>query len=285
VPISSIVITANPVKAWEQYSLTLDRQQILSPRMDYRDLGGDWSASFSIHPDLITRAFASDLLSNGMVRHVEIYNEKGIKDWTGFISKVTLDTGTAVIEADLADMANRIWVRYNPSGTVLRSTTLNNTDSQDRYGIKQRVLVGGKISLGVADDFAQQTLDWVGWPSPGVRSLSIGGRSRGQRSLEIKCLGYWHTLGWRTYEQTASTGETDASTVVSAIITDVGEYIRSTTVDTNTTQVPQEYDTDRYAKSILQNIAQIGDGAYHKWVVGVTGNRDFYYKQAQRPER
>lgn len=284
-PVSSVVITANPVKEWEQFSLTLDRQMISRPQMDYRDLGGDWSASFSVHPDLLTRAFSSDFLANGMMRHVEIYNEKGVKDWTGFITKMTLNTGTAVIEADIADMANRVWVRYNPSGTVLRSTTLDFAGSQDRYGIKQRVLVGGKISLGVADAFAQQVLDWVKWPSPGMRSLSLGRGRTSRKSLDIRCSGYWHTLGWRTYTQTASTGEADASVVVQAIIDDVGEYIRSSTVDTNTTQVPREYDTDRMAKSILQNIAQVGDGAYHKWVIGVSGNRDFYYKQAQRPER
>jgi len=217
VPITSIVIKSSPVLNWEQFSLTLDRSQISRPKAEYQEVGGDFKASFQVSPDLVTRAFASDFLTYGLVRHVELYSEKGIRDWAGFISRVTLDTGSAIVEASIDDMANQVWTRYNPSGSVLRGTTIKDTDSQTRYGIKERVLAGGEISLGVADQFSQQMVDWAGWPSPSVRRLSVGGQAK-QPTLTIQCLGYWHTLFWRIYNQTALTGDTDASTVITNII-------------------------------------------------------------------
>ena len=264
-PIASVVITANPVTAWEQFALTLDRKDIGRPRVEHRDVGGYWSFKCSIHPSFVTRALASDFLSNGIMRHVEVYNDKGEKDWEGFVSRVSMNTGTTKIESDVGNMANRVFVRYNVSGTVSRSTTLNNTDSQGRFGISERVLVGGEISLGVADQHAQQILDWVGWPSPGVRDINLGGKVLDRPQLQIDCLGYWHTLGRRVYNQTDLTTDADASTIVGNIITDV--------------------DSDRSADSIVKSITSLGDGAFHKWVTGFTDDRTFYYRQAARPER
>lgn len=284
-PIASVVITASPVTAWEQYTLTLDRKDIGRPRVEHRDLGGYWSFKFSIHPSFVTRALASDFLSNGLMRHVEVYNEKSEKDWEGFISRVSMNTGTTKIESDVGNMANRVFVRFNVGGTVSRSTTLNNTDSQGRFGIKERVMVGGEISLGVADQHAQQILDWVGWPSPGVRDINLGGQVLDRPQLQIDCLGYWHTLGGRVYNQTAVTTDTDASVIVGAIITDVGEFVRATEISDNTTQVNQEFDSDRTADGILKSVTALGDGAFHRWVAGMKADRVFYYKQAARPER
>lgn len=284
-PIESVVIKANPVTAWEQFTLSLDREQLLQPRTKHRDLGGFWSSSFQIYTDLATRALASDFLANGIMRHVEMYDEKGTLDWEGFVNKVVVNTGTTKIQANREDMANKIFVRYNDAGTVKRSTTITNTDSSGRYGIKERVLVGGEVSLGVADQHAQQVIDWIGWPSPAVREINLGGRVLDRPSLEISCLGYWHTLSDRVYNQTALTTDADLSVVIANIITAVGEFIASTDIDDNTTQIAQEYDADRAGGDIIQSALALGDGAFHRWVGGVGPGRIFYAKQAAKPER
>jgi len=284
-PIASVVITANPVTAWEQFTLTLGRADIEGPRVEHRDVGGYWSFKFAVQSHFATRPLASDFLANGLMRHVEVFNEKGIKDWEGFISSVRMNTGTARIESDLDNMANRAWVRYNSGGSVLRSTTINNADSQARFGIKEQVLVGGQVNLGVADQHAQQIIYWIGWPSPGVREINLGGATLERPQLEITCLGYWHTLGWRTYNQTVLTTDTDASLVVGAVLDDMGQFVRAQDISDNTTQVTQEYDEDRTADSIVKSITALGDGAFHKWVAGFREDRTFYYKQAARPDR
>ena len=283
--IASIVLTANPVTAWEQFALTIDREHLLSPQVEHRDLGGYYSAKFGVHTDRVTRTFAQDFISNGLMREVNIFNDEGGRDWQGFINKIVMDTGTARIEADLSNMTNKAFVRYNDAGTVKRSTTITNTDSSDRFGVKERVLVGGEINLGVADQHAQQIINWQGWPSPTLREINLGGRVKDRPSLTIECLGYWHTLFWRTYNQTASTGDNDLSVVVKAVVDDVADFMRTFAINDNTTQVCQEFDSDRTAADVLRSLVGLGDGAFHRWVSGFEFDRVFYLRQGARPER
>ena len=281
---ASVVISHNPILNWEQFNLSLDRKYIVNPKIKRRDIGGYWSFDFVIHESMIDRAFAGDFLTNGGMRHIEVFNDRGIKDWEGFIYKVIYDTGTAKVELNLNNVANKMWARYNASGTIARSTVIQDTDSQNRIGIKERVIVAGEVSASVADQGVQQYVDWFGFPSPALREIRKG-RKAGRAKLEIRCLGYWHTLGWRVYNQTAVSGDADASTIVTAIINGVGQFVKTKDIETNVTQLEQEFNSDRYASEILTSIASIGDSSYHKWIVGMENDRTFYYRQASKPEK
>ncbi len=284
--IASIEITANPQLAWEQFSMSVPRDNIVKPVMESRDIGGYWKFNFLFHPDVVSRYLAADFLTNGGMRHVEVYNDKGMKDWEGFINKVIYRPDSGVMEMNLGNVFNRQWTRYNDGTTdaPVRSTKFNDTDSQSRIGIKERVIVAGEVSLTVADQHISQLMDWTSFPSPVLREIRIGGRAR-PVELEIQCLGYWHTLNWRVYNQTASSGDQDASVIMDAIIDDVGEFVKNKEISDNVTQLEQEFDNDRYAGEIMRSIAATGDGGFNKWIVGMTDDRTFYYKQAAKPVR
>lgn len=283
--IASVVITANPVLGWESFAMTLDRSQIVAPRLEHRDMGGFYKFNFQIHSDYTDRMLSSDFLVNGAMRHVEVYNEKGMLDWEGYIGKVEERTGTTKSEMDINNVYNKQWCRYNDAGSIVRSTKFNDTVSQARIGIKERVIVGGEVSLGMADQYIEGLMAWTSFPAPTTRQIDFTGAVASSPQLEIWCYGYWHTLFGRTYNQTAVSGDAGASTIVSAIITDTGEFVASTDIRDNTSQLEQEADTDRMAGEIITSICSGGDGGLNKWIAGFGPGREFYYRQARKPVR
>ncbi len=289
-PISTVVISANPVLKWEQFSKTLDRSEITRPVIEHRDMGGYYRFTFGIHPDFTSRTLASDFLINGAMRHVEVYNDKGLLDWEGYIGKVEERTGTTRSEMDLNNVFNRQWVRYNDAGAIERSTKFNDTDSQARIGITERARIGGEISLEVCNQYIQQLMTWTSYPSPQTRQIDLAGKIRGggknpTPELMFTCYGYWHTLFKRVYNQTAVSGDVAASVLIAAIITDVGQFVASTDIQDNITQLEQEADTDRYPGELITSITAVGDGGLNKWIAGFEADRKFYYRQAAKPVR
>jgi hypothetical protein len=277
--IASIVVSANPVKRWEQFAQSFSAEQIQGLRFEHRDIGGDWSAEFEVHPRLVTRALADDFLNNGLGRQVEIFNERGIRDWIGFINTVSYQQGGIEVVSSLDDMANQLWVRHDAGAGVVRGGTYSDSLSQARYGTKVRVLIAGQAPTASANLYAQKDLKWIAWPVASVRSINPGAKKQDQQALTVKCLGYWHTLGWRVHNQTAVGGTANASTVVDDAL-DVAEFMRTQTIETNTFSVNRTYDSDRYAMEVLTSLAVVGNAASDRMVAGITGERDFYYRSA-----
>ena len=152
--ISSVVISANPVLGWEQYSKTFDRSEITKPIVEQRDMGGFYRFIFNVHSDFTNRTLTSDFLVNGAMRHIEVYNDKGLVIWEGFIGKIEERTGTTRSEMNLNNVFNRQWCRYNDAG-IQRSTKFNDTVSQARIGIRERPILAGEVSLSVADQYME----------------------------------------------------------------------------------------------------------------------------------
>ena len=282
--IAGIIITANPILGWESFVMSLDRAQITGPRVEHRDMGGFYKFSFNLHSDYTDRILTSDFLVNGAMRHVEVYNDKGMVDWEGCIGKIEENTGTTKSETDINNVFNRQWCRYNDAG-IQRSTVFNDADSQARIGIKERAIIGGEVSLGVADQYIEGLMGWTSFPAPYTRQIDFTQNVAASPGLELVCYGYWHTLFRRTYNQTIASGDAAASAIVDAIITDVGEFVSSTEIEDNISQIEQEADTDRMAGEIITSICAVGDGGLNKWIAGFEANNKFYYRQARKPVR
>jgi len=273
----SIVLTHNPVTAWETFQETLhvgDWSQIQSTE---RDMGGYYNASWQT--PLRNRPWAINWLFNGLGRNVGLFTLDGRPYWEGFVNEIILDTGTIQITMSLRGMSNRVWGRRIPvgGGAVVRSTVQNHAASQGRFGIKEEILNCGEMSAAPAAALAQKYLNLHYWPT-----LSKFGWSRGKPGLRFRCLGYWHTLDWRVYTQVPLGGEANASVVGGAIITAVGDFVESSTIELNTTQVAQKYDSDRRSGDVISSIAEVGDSSYHRWIAGMGANRHFYYRETAR---
>lgn len=217
-PINSIVITENPVTDWEMYEQTLDEARFANPTIVHRDQGGFWQASFEYIPR--DREDAIAFLNNGVGRNIVFYNENGSVDWEGFINTITMDTGTATLKNTLSGMANKVWTRYTPvgGGAVTRGTVMEDADSQARYGIKEIAISGGEISSTIADQLAQAFLNLNFWPIPQLDQINLAGSLLNQPRITISCHGYFRTLEWRVWNQTAVGGTQGASAEVTDII-------------------------------------------------------------------
>ena len=107
-------------------------------------------------------------------------------------------------------------------------------------------------------------------------------KQRGLPGLEVTCWGYFRTLYWMTYNQTVSTGNDDLDDVLAAIVTAAGQFVLSSSIEANTTQVTQEYDADRLAGDILVSLTSLGDSAYNRYVIGMYEGRRLIYERAAK---
>lgn len=215
----TIVIENNPVNVLESFHQELNQDEFNIQSIITRDMGGFWSAKFRILQP--RRNYALQMLANGPGRSVKFFNEKSICVWEGFISKVTVDTGAASAFNDIQPVANDVWVRYRDiiTGNLTRSTHATHTNSQNKYGQKDWVLSGGQLAGAVADQKADNYLNLNFWATPQLDSFEIGrAGGGGEINLQIQCLGWWHTLDWRVYNQTVDVGSVNTSTLMDEII-------------------------------------------------------------------
>lgn len=214
-PPGSIVITHNPVTKWENYHLTLSaaRGDFMDYVDDDRSMGGYWSCAFK----MVGRSnVLKDFFKNGLGRDVKVFGSGMELLHEGFVYEMIYNFPPDQYIISLKNMLNRIWMRadYDADGEVERSTTLQNLDSQARFGIKEQVISGGQIdSLAVADQAAQAFIDLRGFPQPQVDR----GRGRGEPYLEIFSKGYIETLSWRVFN-CADVGTQGSSAEVEDIV-------------------------------------------------------------------
>ena len=284
--VGSVVIRANPVLAWEDFGMSIDRKFIEKPTLEDRDIGGHWKATFDFTSSMITDGLVEDFLYNGGMRHVEIFNERGTQRWEGFIGKVEYDSGYGEEELNIMNVFNKQWARYVTGGTpaIDRTDAIENADSQDRIGIREKVWVGSEVSKAVANQAVAIADKWLSYPSPSTREIIVGSRKRGKKSLSVTAYGYYHALKARVYNQTILTGDGECSTMVGSIITDTGQFVNSTYIETNLTPFEQKIDVDREVGELIASFASFGDSGFHKWITGMRENREFYFMQAARPE-
>jgi len=270
--VGSINITDNPVAGTEQYLLTATDSGMGEAHFQkYSEVdraeGGFWSCSFT----LFSRSnLLKDLFENGLGRHVEAWGYGLQQDFEGYIHEMVYTLPPDKFTITIENMANKMFMRadYDDDAVVERTTTLTNADSDARFGTKEIVISGGEVEgLTVADQAVQTFLDLRGFPKP---EASLGG-GRGEESLEIFCRGYIHTLGWRTYNQTALTGTQGASAQIKDILDAAGEFVDSYTLESNSTVVTKEYDADRRPLDIIQNIVGLGDANNNRWVLYMIG--------------
>ena len=222
----TIVIENNPVNVLESFHQELNQDEFDIQSVITRDMGGFWSAKFNILQP--RKNYALQILANGPGRSVKFFNEKSICVWEGFISKVTVGTGAASAFNEIQPVANDVWVRYRDiiTGNLTRSAHATHTNSQNKYGQKDWVLSGGQLAGAVADQKADNYLNLNFWATPQLDSFEIGGAGGGDISLQVQCLGWWHTLDWRVYNQTIDVGSVNSSTLMSEII---GSFVSTPT--------------------------------------------------------
>jgi len=277
-PLRSIEISQNPVTKWEIYHRSLYPKAV-GRSSDFFDLdrtkdaeGGYGRLRFKFYG---TRPELESFFEFGLGRDIKVYNQRGLGDYHGFIFSLVLNTGVHTLRKSMQHIFNKVWARYDATGGVnptQRSTVYQNAASQARFGVIEKVIGGGQQSGAAAINQAvQNKLSWYAWPMIDI-DYDAG---RGEPYIEIIADGYQHTLGWRTYNQTAAGGDANLSVVAAAVITACGQFIASSAITTNTIQVPREFDTDRNAKDILESLAGMGNDSGNRCLSRVEQDRHY----------
>lgn len=305
--IGSISISRNPVLTQsphiERTLLPDQGWRAGTYRHETRAQGGFWSASFEMLGPLDA---LRDFLQKGLAAHVQSFTPAGELAWEGYVHEMDLALpGGLSLSVSLDLLANKVWTRYNTTsdvevgstvqdydpealarallfgaGGAVRSAVAEDAASQARWGIREKVLSGGRLaSSGVADDIAALYL--ARFANPTRPSLRIqAGVNQDDIGLTVTCHGYWRTLEWRTYKQTAATLTEDVSAQIDLVVTAAGQFVAESRVAANTLQVPQVHDADRRAADILLDAARLGDASNNRYAIGVYENRILHYEQA-----
>ncbi|MCK5564531.1 MAG: hypothetical protein KAJ07_04740 [Planctomycetes bacterium] len=308
--IGSIRVAKNPVTnsgPVSPFTVYADLIVENSYEHEIRAMGGFWRSSFDILGTFDELRF---MMLNSLGADVKSYSESSALAFHGYVHQAILRFPGGQLRFRLDGVGNSVWSRYlaaasggdvgsvaqdynaeevarlstelEGSTSTARSTKQNDLVSQAKYGIIDHVLSGGISSSGVADNQAQNYLAVNAFPKPSFE-FADENINPGSTSLEFIVYGYYRTLDFRMYFQTASPGNANASDVAGAVIADVGQFIDSSRIVANTLQISQVYDTDRRASNILFDIARRGDASNNRHVIGVYENREIIYQAIPDP--
>lgn len=286
-------IQHNPILMAERYAMAVPKRDT-SPsayatftKLNYstRAEGNYYRCTFKLHapPDYLNLFFR-----NGLMRHVTVDSPQGKTLWEGFIYEMTLQLPKCKKRISVQNIANNCWVRYQliGSGVVSRTTPVTNAISLARYGQRDAVMTSGETnSVSEATQLANRILDWGRLPKVMTDELSIGDNTpTNDIELTIVCYGYYETLKWQCYNQTATTGTINSTAMLMAVIAASVQFYKTLDFDTNSTPVPRVYDMDRNAESIMKSIAALGDAYYRRWLIRYMPGLVLAFKEAAPPD-
>lgn len=167
--------------------------------------GGPKAASISVNDTRQTLWRLIDFLRCP----VEIRDEAQRPVWWGFVSEVRVRYGQVEVGASLEDMANKITVQYakaapvtNPTGTRQTTTPVTDAASIAEYGTKELRISLSNASQAQAEALALNVLAQRSQPITDV--IDSGANVEGSFSATLVCAGWWETLRWQTYLNTAN---------------------------------------------------------------------------------
>jgi hypothetical protein len=131
--------------------------------------------------------------------YVVIHNEYQSPVWWGIVTEATINLGGISIGKTLDGMTNRVAVAYtynDANGLAVRQTTAwaDNTETQARYGIIERLESQGDMETAEALALRDRALDTYGKP---IATVNVAGGNGGT----LRCRGLWSTLDWKLYNQ------------------------------------------------------------------------------------
>lgn len=134
---------------------------------------------------------------------VQVINPYGTRVWWGYVHEVDVALGPGLrITLSLENLYNRVAVAYtyeDGAGSLQRAVTdwAEHAASMDRYGARELRFTRSDTNAELAEATQAELLRQLGVPrgSPSPMGDSAG--------ATLRCRGWWQTLGWQYYAQTA----------------------------------------------------------------------------------
>lgn len=246
--------------------------------------GGYWSAGFTIRDN---KSAVEDWFSNGLNRHIEVYNVGRAKIWEGFVNQIKLTMGSlSAVRGPVLDIANRVQVVYQTisyntvppiAGNRAVTDVINDTASQAIYGILEETLNGG---TGLTAEMAQVAAVYLAENSNPETSQSINIGNSQTPAVQIECLGYVHLFNKYYYTETANGGTETIRAKLQNVMADDPNALFSTDysmIAANAATVGQYEDDEQKAWSIIKDLVARGDGSNNRYTFGIYNGRRATY--------
>jgi hypothetical protein len=257
--------------------------------------GGDWSATITInvpYQDLDTWIYKR------IGNFVYVYNAFGQLRWAGVINKVTIRMASVTLSVgEYLNIANRVSATYTPInynvtpptvGTATETPIGNDTTSQNRYGIIEKIISLGQCThneaLYARDIFLKENAR----PHLSI-SNNVSGVSNEPITATLECIGLV-VYGFKTWIYNSfSTSVISISDKIKAICQaevnvnnaqggDITTGANLNAIETNSYLVPAQETKNRYAWDILLGLANTGDASNNRWIIGMYPNGMMYYR-------
>lgn len=207
---------------------------------------------------------------------VEFVTERGGVSWWGFLYAVTIQVGALEIGITLEDMANIVSIAYGQTeegtATKTRATTPWAIDdlSVATYGPKERreSLDQGTEALAVA--IRDAILNQRRWPQG---TMTILDSAVGVPTAHCEFKGWFSTLGWRYYENTATTNVVTTQQIRD-IVAAVGPFFASVLIQEESVVPTQSNrDGDTRADKIVTDLLNVGSASSARLLATVEPSR------------
>lgn len=260
-------------------------EKIESYSHEIRAIGGFYSATITFKDN---ESNLRDWLQNGIGRHIEVYDQAGEMVWEGFVDKIDCTIENISISRGpliSADVGNKVKVRYSivdysispPSvGITATSAYTNDTTSQSKYGIIEKVISLNEVTTTLASQVRNSWLREHAFPQSSITSIYA---QNSEPSITLNCLGYWHYLNtWIYFED--DPGSSEVTEKIMDILGDSPNDIFSgdvSFIESNTTEVKSAETSDKTALSLISDLVTMSDSSNNKYIAGFYGGRVFKY--------
>jgi len=249
-----------------------------------RAMGGYWSAQLTIKD---TQENLEEWFSNGLGRHIEVYNHALERIWEGLVNQVDLSLGAlSATRGPLLNIGNRTRLIYSNSAEAVTGTRAytdwqNDTDSQALYGIITKILSAGGMTADNADQMNQTYIAENALPHTTERI----GQGGGQQAM-IHCAGYGQLLNSYVYNlSTDPPADITLLTKLERVLDgDPNGLFSSANTefdDSNTLEITEKDDDNRTAWTIIKAIVAHGDQDDARWVFGIYDDQLAIYEPAE----
>jgi hypothetical protein len=233
--------------------------------------------TFTVRRDEVSR-----WLHRGLGMDIDVRDRSGAQVWNGFVDQVSVNEGARRTSVGrLTEVANRVAVSYalvipDTDEPVIGEQTItadaDNTDSQDRYGIWEKVVSGGARTETEALQIRDVVLAKYAYPTT---SYDIS--AAGDVSVTLNCYGYHRWLDAFTYAN-SDNDEVTTSAKVELVLGDEASTngVLSTdysVVDTSSAYVTTFEDGTRTGWTIIKECAAFGDTDDNIWIFGIYEDR------------
>ena len=225
-------------------------------------------------------------VSEGLARHIEVYSHKGILVYEGFVDTIEANAaGLSLVIGPVLEVDNRVSVMYTPIidptadpqilGTLTETTIVDDEDSQNMYGILERVLSGGNmVDDGVTNDaeYARDLYIAENCYPRTTNDLTVGGDT--DVSLVLNCRGYYHVLGKYVYNDGVYNYSVQCSTKLRNVLAaDPNGWFSTdySLIDDNLALTNGLENQNKTALDVIKDILNLGDGLDNRWCFGIYG--------------